>query len=127
MNPLDILQNLHDRGLDVRLDGENRLQVTPGKALTDDDRANIRAHLPALKRLCSTDYTQHPEGWSQDPDMPERAVLVSRGRLLDSCIFRTAGGAGSFLHRVAIGEPPNLAFIAACAAEDCGVVHPFHS
>lgn len=126
MDAFTILQNLHDRGLDVRLADDGRLLVMPGKALTDADREAIRAHLPALKRLVSCNFTQHPDGWSQDPDMLNRVALVRRGHLIDSCLFRTAGGAVSFLHRVSIGEPPGLAFIAACAAEDCAVTHPFH-
>jgi len=35
--------------------------VTPGSRLVDADRAAIRRHLPALKRLVSTDYTHYPD------------------------------------------------------------------
>jgi len=127
MNAFTLLQNLHDRGFDVRLDTDGRLLVTPGHKLTDDDRANIRHHLPTLKRLVSCDYTHHPEGWSADPDMPNRAVLVRQGRLLDSCIFRTPEGVRDFIRRVTNGEPLTLAFHAACAFEDaqCNTPSPF--
>jgi len=118
LNPLDLLQNLFERDLDVRLDTDGRLLVTPGNKLSDLDRTNIRAHLPTLKRLVSCDYTHHPEGWSAEPDMPNRVVLVRQGRLLDSCIFRTTTGALELIRRLAVGEPLTLAFHAACAFED---------
>lgn len=116
--PLTILQSLLDRGFDVRLDTEGGLLVTPGKELTDTDRAAIRANLPALKRLVSSDYTHHPEGWSIDQDMPGRAVHVRNGRLIDSCLLRTAEGALVLIHRLTADEPLALAFHAACAFED---------
>jgi hypothetical protein len=127
MNAFTLLQNLHDRGFDVRLDAEGRLLVAPGNKLNDLDRANIRAHLPTLKRLVSCDYTQHPEGWSVEPDMPNRVVLVRQGRLLDSCIFRTNEGAPELIRRLAVGEPLTLAFHAACAFEDGAMPHPKNS
>lgn len=118
MTAFTLLQNLHDRDFDVRLGEDGRLLVAPGNRLTDPDRANIRANLPALKRLVSADYTSHPEDWSVDPDIPSRAVHVRSGHLVDSCLFRTAGGGENFLHRVQSGEPLTLAFHAACAFED---------
>lgn len=118
MNAFALLQNLFERDFDVRLGEDGRLLVTPGNKLTDTDRANIRANLPTLKRLVSCDYTQHPEGWSVEPDMPNRAVHVRNGRLLDSCLFHTTTGALELIRRVTNGEPLNLAFHAACAAED---------
>jgi len=118
MNAFGLLQNLLDRGFDLSLDADGRLLVTPGSRLVDADRAAIRRHLPALKRLVSTDYTRHPEGWSVCKDMPNRAVHVRRGRLLDSCLFRTADGARDFIRRVTRAEPLSLAFQAACDFED---------
>lgn len=117
MNAYDTMMNLLERGFELDLQA-GRLKVYPAENLTDEDRANIRANLPALKRLCSPDHSDYAEGWSLTPDIPNRAALVRNGRLLDSCLFRTAGGAENFLHRVQSGEPPNLAFSAACAAED---------
>jgi len=118
MDAFTLLQNLFERDLDVRLDTDGRLLVTPGNKLNDTDRANIRHHLPQLKKLVSADYGEYPEGWSQCQALPTRAVHVRQGRLLDSCLFRTSGGAENFLHRVQSGEPPSLAFSAACAVED---------
>jgi len=86
--------------------------------LNDTDRANIRANLPTLKRLVSCDYSQHPEGWSAEPDMPNRAVLVRNGRLIDSCLFHTTTGAKELVRRLAVGEPLTLAFHASCTFED---------
>jgi len=127
MDAFTLLQNLHDRDLDVRLDTDGRLLVTPGNKLNDLDRTNIRHHLPALKRLVSCDYTHHPEGWSAEPDIPNRVVLVRQGRLLDSCLLRTTTGALELLRRLALGEPQTLAFHAACAAEDGAMPHPKNS
>jgi len=118
MDAFTLLQKLFERDLDVRLGEDGRLLVTPGHKLTDDDRDAIRANLPALKRLVSCDYSQHPEGWSVEPDMPTRAVHIRQGHLLDSCIFRTHEGAIELIRRVTNGEPLNIAFSAACAAED---------
>jgi len=127
MNAFTLLQNLHDRDLDVRLDTDGRLLVTPGNKLSDLDRTNIRHHLPMMKRLVSCDYTQHPEGWSQCHAMETRVVLVRQGRLLDSCIFRTNEGALELIRRVTNGEPLTLAFHAACAFEDGAMPHPKNS
>ncbi len=127
MNALDLLHDLAERGMTCHMDDEGRFIVKPSRLITDPDRANIRAHLPTLKRLVSADYTQHPEGWQLDPDIPSRAVHVRQGRLLDSCLFRTAEGALELIRRVGHGEPLTLAFAAACAFEDCTMTHPFHS
>jgi len=118
MDVFTLLQNLFERDLDVRLDTDGRLLVTPGNKLNDTDRANIRHHLPQLKKLVSADYGEYPEGWSQCQALPTRAVHVRQGRLLDSCIFRTNEGALELIRRLAVGEPLSLAFSAACAAED---------
>jgi len=118
MNALSLLHDLEERGMACQMDDQGRLIVKPSRLLNDDDRANIRAHLPTLKRLVSCDYTQHLDGWSVDPDMPNRAVHVRQGRLLDSCLFRTTTGAVELVRRLALGEPQTLAFYAACAFED---------
>jgi hypothetical protein len=118
MNALSLLLALEERGMTCHMDDQGRLIVKPSRLLNDDDRANIRHHLPALKRLVSCDYTHHPEGWSAEPDMPNRAVLVRNGRLIDSCLFRTITGALELIRRVTNGEPLTLAFHAACAFED---------
>jgi len=123
MNALDLLLVLEERGMTCQMDDQGRLIVKPSRLLNDDDRANIRAHLPALKRLVSCDYTQHHEGWSVEPDMPNRVVLVRQGRLLDSCIFRTNEGALELIRRVTNGEPLTLAFHAACAFEDASQIN----
>ena len=120
MNALDLLHDLAERGMTCHMDADGRLLVTPGKALTDADREAIRANLPALKRLVSSNYTKHPEGWQVDPDIPERAFLVRNGRLIDSCLFHTTTGALELIRRLAVGEPLTLAFHAACAFEDAG-------
>ena len=127
MNAFDLLQDLIERGMDCRIGEDGRLHVQPSTPLTDTDRANIRANLPALKRLVSYDYAQHPEGWSQDADMPERAVHVRQGHLIDSCLFHTTEGALELIRRIALGEPLTLAFHAACAFEDawCNAPTPF--
>lgn len=118
MSAFNLIMSLNERGIDVRLASDGRLTIQPATLLTDDDRAAIREHAPVMKRLVSCDYTQHPEGWSIDPGMPERAVHVRRGRLIDSCLSRTGEGARELLRRVGAGEPPGQAFHAACAFED---------
>jgi len=123
MNALSLLLALEERGMTCHMDDQGRLIVKPSRLLNDDDRANIRAHLPTLKRLVSCDYSQHPEGWSVEPDMPTRAVHIRQGHLLDSCIFRTHEGAIELIRRVTNGEPLTLAFYAACAFEDASQIN----
>jgi hypothetical protein len=84
------------------------------------DNCTLPRTMPAH---CNND-THHPEGWCIDQDMPSRAVHMHNGRLIDSCLLRTAGGAENFLHRVAVGEPPTFAFSAACAFEDAQQPNP---
>ncbi|MEW6765375.1 MAG: hypothetical protein AB1344_06275 [Pseudomonadota bacterium] len=113
MTAAEFLFAMIERGFDFRLDAKNRLLVNPSRRLTDADRAAIRAHLPALKRLCSNDYSGHPDGWNSDPDLPSRAVLVRGGRLMDSACFESADAAADFLRRVQTGESATFAFRAA--------------
>jgi len=117
MDAFTLLQNLNDRGFAVWLK-EGRLHVTPSKALTTADKHAISANLPALKHLLAYEYTMYAEGWQQCHAIPERAVHVRQGYLLDSCLFRTPEGARDFVRRARSGEPTNLAFSAACAMED---------
>ena len=117
MNAFDLLLDLDDRGIKCALNNQGVLIVAPKELITKKDRAAISANLPVLKYLLAYEYTMYSEGWSQCHAIPERAVHVRRGRLIDSCLFRTPEGARDFVRRARCGEPINLAFSAACALE----------
>ena len=119
MNALPLIFALADRGIELSLDRTTagRVNAYPASKLTDEDRAAIRHHLPTIKRLLSVDYTDRPDGWQHDEAMPERVILVNRGALTDSCLFRTEAGAKAFmslLHSFTAAQ----AFRAACGIED---------
>ncbi|MEW5838360.1 MAG: hypothetical protein AB1717_05970 [Pseudomonadota bacterium] len=119
VNAMTLMLALWERGMDMTLDPANggKVTVTPARLLTDADRAAIRHHLPAIKRLLSVDYSNRPDGWQQDEGMPERVILVNKGALTDSCLFRTETGAKAFLSLLHTYTTPQ-AFRAACAIED---------
>ncbi|MEW5839300.1 MAG: hypothetical protein AB1717_10790 [Pseudomonadota bacterium] len=119
-NAMTLMLALWERGMDMTLDPANggKVTVTPARLLTDEDRAAIRHHLPAIKRLLSVDYTDRPDGWQQDEGMPERVILVNKGALTDSCLFRTQGAAAAFLALIRHKYTSRQAFAAACAIED---------
>ncbi|MDD2893954.1 MAG: hypothetical protein PHF20_08495 [Halothiobacillaceae bacterium] len=119
MNAMTLILALADRGIELTLDpAAGRVNAYPASKLTDEDRANIRHHLPTIKRLLSVDYTDLPDGWQVDSAMPERVILVNRGALMDSCLFRTEAGSRAFMVLIAHGFTSNQAFHAAAAIED---------
>ena len=119
MNAMTLIHALAERGIELSLDLKTagRVNAYPASKLTDEDRAAIRHHLPTIKRLLSVDYTDRPDGWQHDEGMPERVILVNKGALTDSCLFRTEAGAKAFmslLHSFTAAQ----AFRAACGIED---------
>ena len=119
MNAMNLILALADRGIELTLDpAAGRVNAFPASKLTDEDRAAIRHHLPSIKALLSVDYTDRPDGWQVDSAVPERAVLVSTGALIDSCMFRTEAGGRAFLVLIAHGFTSNQAFHAGAAIED---------
>ena len=118
MNAMTLIHALDERGIELTLDlAAGRVNARPASKLTDEDRVNIRHHLPTIKRLLSVDYTDRPDGWQHDEGMPERVILVNKGALTDSCLFRTEAGAKAFmslLHSFTAAQ----AFRAAAAIED---------
>ena len=128
MSAFNLIMSLNERGIDVRLASDGRLTIQPATLLTDDDRAAIREHAPVMKRLVNTDYTNYADGWHVDHDdfgTPSRTFMVSNGRIIDSCIFRTGEGARELMRRTddAVGIFPEIgeksgSFHRACAFED---------
>ena len=120
MNAMTLIHALAERGIELSLDRNTagRVNAYPASKLTDEDRAAIRHHLPAIKRLLSVDYTDRPDGWQHDEAMSERVILVNKGALADSCLFRTQGAAAAFLVLIGHGYASRQAFAAACAIED---------
>lgn len=110
MTAFDLIEHLEGRGFALALDDAGRVLVKPANRLTPEDRAAIKQHMPAIKRLLSSDYSDHLDGWQPCPAIPSRAVLIHRGRLLDSVGFESAPAAADFLRRVLAGEAAADAF-----------------
>lgn len=110
MTAFDLIEHLEGRGFALALDAAGRVLVKPANRLTPEDRAAIKQHMPAIKRLLSSDYSDHLDGWQPCPAITSRAVLIHRGRLLDSVCFESAPAAADFLRRVLAGEPAADAF-----------------
>jgi len=117
MTAFDLIEHLEGRGFALALDDSGRLLVNPVHRLTPEDLAAIKQRMPAIKRLLSADYSDLPDGWQPCPAIPSRAVLVHRGRLLDSACFESTPAAADFLRRVHGGEPAQTAWKAASADE----------
>ncbi len=117
MTAFGLIEELEGRGFALALDDAGRLLVNPVHRLTPEDRDALKRHMPSLKRLLSSDYSNNPDGWQLCPTIPSRAMLIHRGRLIDSVCFACEGEALDFLRRIRAGEPADTAWKAASAKE----------
>lgn len=115
MTAFELIEELEGRGFALALDDAGRLLVNPVHRLTPEDRDALKHHLPSIKRLLSSDYSDMADGWQLCPALPSRAMLIHQGRLLDSVCFTCEGEARDFMRRIRDGEPAETAWKAATA------------